>query len=148
MNRQDLKDQVWLRVAFDIAKLSTCARRDVGCVFLSKEGWALSTGYNGLAPDVAHCKDTPCPGASLPSGTGLEACEAIHAEQNALIQCKFPERIDTVYLTDSPCVACVKMLSVTSARRIVFARPYPHSESETLWKKRGGRLWEHVPLSS
>ena len=146
--RQLLKDRVFLAMALELSRLSTCARRDVGAIMVDRRHHIIASGYNGPAPDMPHCKDTPCPGASLPSGTGLEACEAIHAEQNALIQCKFPERIDTVYLTDSPCVACVKMLSVTSARRIVFARLYPHVESEVLWRKWGGRLWEHVPLSS
>jgi hypothetical protein len=40
----------------------------------------------------------------LPSGTGLDVCEAIHAEQNALLQCKDVEQIDTAYVTAMPCM--------------------------------------------
>lgn len=145
-DRQFLKDEVWLSVAFDIARLGTCARRKVGAVFLDERGHVLSTGYNGPAPDEPHCTDHPCPGADCPSGTGLELCEAIHAEQNALAQCKFPERVHTIYCTDSPCSHCIKMLATTSAKRIVFARAYPHSASEAYWKRRGG-VWDHRPLS-
>lgn len=142
LSRQDLKDQVWLKVAFDISMLGTCARRKVGVVFLDRHGHVSSTGYNGPAPEQPHCIDSPCAGADCPSGTGLDLCEAIHAEQNALVQCKFPHEVSTVYCTDSPCVHCVKMLMTTSAKRIVFAREYPHSPAKALWLRHGG-AWEH-----
>lgn len=144
MDRKDLKDQVWLSVAFDISRLGTCARRKVGAVFLDEKGHVLSTGYNGVAPDEPHCIDQPCAGANCPSGTGLELCEAIHGEQNALAQCKEPQKVHTVYCTDSPCIHCIKMIATTSAKRIVFARAYPHSASEAYWKRRGG-VWDHIP---
>lgn len=144
MDRKKLKDLVWLSVAFDISKLGTCARRQVGSVFLNANGHVIATGYNGPAPDAPHCIDTPCAGANCPSGTGLELCEAIHAEQNGLTQCRFPQEVETVYCTDSPCMHCVKMLATTSAKRIVFAREYPHSASKEYWERRGG-VWDHVP---
>ena len=143
--RQYLKDRVWLRVAMDIAALGTCHRRKVGAVFLDAKGRVLSTGYNGVAPDEVHCTDVKCQGADCPSGTGLELCQAIHAEQNAIAQCKFPDDIHTVYCTDSPCSHCIKMLATTSAKRIVFAREYPHSASKDYWEARGG-IWEHHPI--
>lgn len=143
--RQKLKDRVWLRVAFDIAELGTCARRKVGCVFLDAKGRVLATGYNGTAPGEEHCITSPCGGAHCKSGEGLDLCEAIHAEQNALAQCKFPDEVDTVYCTDSPCTHCAKQLAVTSARRVVFGREYPHSKSEKYWKGLG-RSWEHLPM--
>lgn len=145
MGREQLKDLVWLLVARDISALSTCARRQVGVIFLDEGGRVLASGYNGVPAGSPHCIDNPCPGVSCASGTGLDSCEAIHAEQNALVQCKFPLSISTVYCTDSPCLHCVKMLSATSARRIVFSRVYPHSESRAYWEGRGG-VWDHVPL--
>lgn len=143
--RASFKDKVWLSVAFDISTLGTCARRQVGAVFLDANGHVLSTGYNGPAPEATHCIDLPCPGANCPSGTGLELCEAIHAEQNGIVQCRFPMEVDTVYCTDSPCIHCVKMLAATSVRRIVFARAYPHTASEEYCKRRG-IVWDHVPI--
>lgn len=145
MKRSEKKDRVWLKVAIDISELSTCARRQVGAVFLDVHGNVQSTGYNGVAPESPHCIDSPCPGANLPSGTGLDKCLAIHAEQNALMQCKSPKEIHTVYCTDSPCMHCLKMLSSTSARRIVFSRLYPHPEGKLYWEGLG-RVWCHLPL--
>lgn len=145
MSRTNLKDEVWLRVAFEIARLGTCYRRQVGAVFLNEAGHVVATGYNGTPPGANHCIDNPCSGAKCPSGTGLELCEAIHAEQNGLLQLRNPFEVHTVYCTDSPCIHCVKMLMGTSVKRIVFARKYPHSTSEDLCKRRG-ILWDHVPI--
>ncbi len=35
----------------------------------------------------------------------------------------------------------------TSARRIVFAREYPHSKSKDLWLRDPERIWEHRQIS-
>lgn len=142
--RRRLKDLVWLRICFDLSVLGTCKRRQVGAVFLDIKGRVVATGYNGNAPGSAHCIDHPCRGASAPSGTGLELCEAIHAEQNALAHCHNIDLINTVYSTDSPCMHCVKMLATTPAARIVFAREYPHPASRLYWEGLG-RVWEHIP---
>lgn len=146
IDRQAMKDRLWLQVAANIATLGTCARRQVGCVFLDFKGRIAATGYNGVAPSVPHCIDTPCQGAGFPSGEGLDQCEAIHAEQNALTQCKFPDDIQTIYCTDAPCMHCVKMLATTGAQRIVFSRPYPHTDAERYWLALG-RSWEHIPYT-
>jgi dCMP deaminase len=90
---------------------------------------------------VIHCIDSPCPGVGQQAGQGLELCEAIHAEQNALIQCKFPEKLHTAYLTTSPCMHCVKMLAATPTIRIVFIEEYPHPEAANYWRGLG-RKWE------
>lgn len=133
-------DTYWLEIAHVIAKRGTCARRQVGAVLVNRSYQALATGYNGPARTLPHCTDTPCPGASHPSGQGLEACEAIHAEANALLQCPDVEQIHTCYTTASPCVHCVKLLLNTGCQRIVFAQDYPHSHSRALWEA-AGREW-------
>ena len=106
-------------------------------------GHVRATGYNGPPRGFAHCTDaSPCGGAHLPSGTGLELCEAVHAEQNALLQCADVDHIDTCYVTCAPCVTCVKLLLNTGCRRIVFRDAYPHMEvSYELWVVKGGREW-------
>jgi dCMP deaminase len=81
-----------------------------------------------------------CSGATSPSGTNLDACEAIHAEQNALLQCKSIYEIDTIYVTASPCVTCTKLLLNTSCRRVVYLEEYPHSQAKDMWIK-AGREW-------
>lgn len=128
------RDETGLALAAVWALRGTCIRRQVGCVLFDAQGQQLASGYNGPAPGQVHCTSRPCPGATAPSGTSLEACEAIHAEQNALIACSDISRIDTVYCTHSPCLHCVKMLLRTPARRIVFLERYAHDEpSHKLW---------------
>lgn len=144
-SRQHLKDLVWLRVAFEVSRLGTCPRRTVGCVLLDASGRVLSTGHNGGLPGAPHCIDVPCPGAEAKSGEGLDECDAIHAEQNAMIYCPFPSQIHTVYCTDSPCSSCVKLLLTAPAQRLVFARAYPHPYARSRWED-AGRKWDHVPV--
>jgi dCMP deaminase len=131
------KDEYFSQLALLVARRSTCARRSVGCVLVSHRGHILGTGYNGVPRGHTHCTDVRCPGASLPSGTGLDVCEAIHAEQNALLQCKDVEQIDTAYVTAMPCMTCTKLLLNTSCRRIVYVDPYPHEAAKQLWTKNG-----------
>lgn len=131
------KDEYFSQLALLVARRSTCARRSVGCVLVSHRGHILGTGYNGVPRGHTHCTDVRCPGASLPSGTGLDVCEAIHAEQNALLQCKDVEQIDTAYVTAMPCMTCTKLLLNTSCRRIVYVEPYPHDTAKQLWIKNG-----------
>jgi len=124
----------------------TCLRRKVGCVLMDEYGIVLSTGYNGVARGLPHCGDPncSCDGHDHVSGFGLESCEAIHAEQNALIQCTRPMDIYSCYVTVSPCVSCVKMLLNTPCVRIVFGEEYAHGElSGSLWR-RALRGWFRV----
>ena len=82
-----------------------------------------------------------CKGSTSPSGTNLDACHAIHAEQNALLQCKDVDSIDTCYTTVSPCITCLKMLLNTSCRRLVFSEQYAQAEHLELWTQ-AGRTYE------
>lgn len=134
------KDVYFLRMAMLASEQATCRRRRVGTILVNDRHHVMATGYNGPPSGFPHCTDEPCLGASSESGLGLELCEAIHAEQNALLQCKNAYEIDTCYSTDSPCVHCVKLLLNTSCKRIVFIREYPHPAARQLWH-RAGRRW-------
>lgn len=126
------------------AKRSTCCRRSVGCVLLDDRGHILATGYNGVPAGYPHCSEGhKCPGSDLPSGQGLDSCFAIHAEQNALLQCPDVKLIRGCVVSCAPCVTCTKLLLNTGCRCIVFREDYPHSEvAATLWKQ-AGRMWVH-----
>lgn len=131
-------NQHYIAMARDIAQMGTCHRRQVGCVLVDAHNVILATGFNGTPPEWPHCRypEIPtdvCPGAHLPSGTGLDTCMANHAEINALIKCGDVSRIRTVYTTTSPCISCVKAILCTGASRIVFSEEYPHQESKYLW---------------
>ena len=161
------KDQWALALAHVTAKRATCLRRQVGCVLVNARGHVLSTGYNGVAAGQPHCNDTQepmkafversgmseawaehevvihpfaCSGSQSPSGVNLDGCQAIHAEQNALLQCRDVYEIHTCYVTASPCMTCVKLLLNTSCDRIVFAEEYPHKAAQDLWVA-SGREW-------
>jgi dCMP deaminase len=137
---------VWgLKLAKLVAERGTCYRRQVGCVLLSARGHILASGYNGVPAGWHHCSEDPsgCPGALAPSGLMLDGCQAIHAEQNALLQCKDIYGIAACYCTVSPCITCVKLLLNTSCQRIVFREHYPHATAQSLWET-GSRTWVHL----
>lgn len=75
---------------------------------------------------------------------GQDKCEAIHAEQNALLQCRDVYDIDTAYVTLSPCMACAKLLLNTGCKRIVFLEEWTDPTSRELWT-RAEREWELFP---
>lgn len=131
-------DEYFLQGAEWVATRGTCTRRQVGCILVNRRGHIIATGYNGPASGAPHCIDAghACLGAKALSGTNLEQCEAIHAEQNALLQCKDVYDINTAYVTTSPCITCVKLLLATSCQRIVFRTAYAHDQqSRDLWHK-------------
>ena len=168
------RDAYFLELTRLIATRSTCLRRAVGCVLVNARGHVLATGYNGVAAGLPHCNESfyeddegvlhdesiegaqrlvhprACVGAfradgkRWSSGKNLEGCEAIHAEQNALLQCRDVWEIDTAYVTVSPCLTCVKLLLNTACRRIAFTERYAaphHDAAASLWQQSGKRSW-------
>lgn len=129
-----------LVIAAAVATRGTCLRRKVGCVLTDARGRVLATGYNGVARGAPHCNEGhSCAGATWPPGAGLDACEAVHAEQSALTQCREPDLIHACYVTVSPCVSCLKLLMNTGCQRVVFSEAYAQDAS-ALWIKLG-REW-------
>lgn len=140
----------FLEIAAVVATRSTCLRRHVGCVLVDNRNHILATGYNGVPSGMPHCNKYDqfdaigypfaCDGASAKSGEKLDACMAIHAEANALLQCPDVYAIETAYCTTMPCVHCIKLLLNTSCKRIVYIEDYPHSEAKQLWLTQGRSL--------
>ena len=129
------KDLYFARMAELVSTRATCMRRAVGCVLVNLRGHVLSTGYNGRPSGAPHCNHIgdifdstkipyACESAFAKSGDALNGCDAIHAEQNALLQCRDVYAIHTCYTTTSPCITCVKLLLNTSCTRIVYHTPY------------------------
>lgn len=139
------KPEYFLTMASLVSTMGTCSRRQVGCVLVNSKFHVLATGYNGVPRGHTHCTDKPCAGTGFKSGEGLDKCQAVHAEQNALLQCHDVEEIHTAFVTVSPCIHCVKLLLNTSCRRIVFSENYPHGESAEIWMN-SGREWFHSPI--
>lgn len=139
MDTRPAKHTTFIRMAKVLSEQATCARRQVGCILVDKNNYIIGSGYNGPAHGLIHCIDYPCAGACFDSGQALDRCEAIHAEQNALMQCTDIHKIVTAYITTSPCMHCIKMLLNTSCELIVFEKPY-NDGALKLWLDSGRDL--------
>ena len=126
------KYEIFMGVAKTLALGSTCPRRSVGCVLLDENNHILSTGYNGVPRGFTHCTEESCEGATSQSGENLHLCRAVHAEQNALMQCKNIHDISVVIVTTSPCMHCMKMLLNTNAQGIFYGEVYDKKALE-IW---------------
>lgn len=136
------RDELRMQHVAILEQRGTCKRRKVAFVLIDKHGRVLSEGYNGVASGHPHCSEPghECPGADLPSGTGLDQCQALHAEQNAILHLKDPYAVDTAYGSCSPCDSCIKLLLGTSCRRIVVRELYPHSNAVRMWIEAGRQI--------
>lgn len=139
------RDQYFLSMAKLVATRSTCSRRAAGCILVDARGVVLATGHNGVPAGQPHCTDRLCPGAAAESGRALELCEAIHAEQNALMFCPDITRIVTCYVTCGCCVFCTRMLLNTACQRIVFLEEYSHLRAKQLWIG-ASRQWDLMEI--
>lgn len=110
-----------------------------GNILPNEKGYVVARA-RGVLTKAIH--GNACAGAEALSGTNLDGCEALHAEQNALLQCREVYDIDTCYVTASPCITCIKLLFNTGCQRIVFIEEYPHPEARELWIT-VGRAWIH-----
>jgi len=122
-------DEYFCEITRQVAKRSTCLRRNVGAVIV-KDRRILSTGYNGAPRGLPHCEETDCLRQQLgiPSGQRQEICRALHAEQNAIIQAALHGVAiagSTIYVTHQPCVTCAKMIINAGIERIVCLSTYP-----------------------
>jgi dCMP deaminase len=146
MSKRESKNLTFLKMAKVLSAQATCVRRSVGCIFTDVNNVIIASGYNGNAKELQHCLDVPCAGAGYSNGQGLDVCEAIHAEQNAILMLKNTSELHTCYTTTSPCPHCLKMLLNTGCQRIVFSEAHASAaQSEELWR-RTGRAWVHLPL--
>lgn len=140
------KPVTFLAMARLLSMQSTCIRRQVGCILLDEHWHIIGSGYNGVGKGLPHCIDNPCAGANCESGTNLHICEAIHAEQNALMQCHDIHKIKYAVCTTSPCMHCMKMLLNTSCEKIIHTGVYDELALD-LWRS-SGRLSYNISASS
>lgn len=94
---------------------------------------------------VCACGNTwPCdeavpPGSSYDTGAGT--CIALHAEQNALIRAGERAQGSTLYCTEEPCEACMRLVRGAGiAAAIWYAGSWVQNTQRTLWQRYVGRL--------
>ena len=127
----DKWDKRFIELAELVASWSSCYQenRQVGAVIV-KDKRIMTTGYNGAPSGIESCKTKgKCLRRELdvPSGTKLELCYAVHAEQNAICQAaQHGHAIDggTAYVTISPCLTCAKLLVNAGIKEVVYSGEY------------------------
>lgn len=132
-HRQKLKNKILMETAFLWAEASYSERLQVGCV-IARDNRILCTGYNGTLPDTANvCEDD--------GGTTLET--VVHAEENAILYCArkgISVEGAVIYVTDSPCVRCAKMIISAKISAVFFNRPYRDSAPLNLLRENGVKV--------
>jgi len=128
-------DNYFIEIAKVVSSRSTCLRRRFGAVIV-KDRVIISTGYNGSPRGMPNCIDTgKCTRKELniPSGERYELCEAVHAEQNAIVNGS-PERMKdaTIYIAGfnedggfadaTPCRLCNRMIRNAQITEIVYLK--------------------------
>src|SRR5205823_3333293 len=108
-------EEVYMRMAEELAKRSTCARNQVGAVIATSDlTQVLGIGYNGNARGLPNACDSTEPGK----------CGCIHGEQNSLIKAGASMPGKVMFVTVSPCVMCAKMIVNCNVDRVYYRNPY------------------------
>jgi dCMP deaminase len=108
-------EEVYMRMAEELAKRSTCARLRVGSVIATADlTQVLGIGYNGNARGLPNACDSPEPGR----------CGCVHSEANALLKAGAQIEGKVMFVTAAPCVMCAKMIVNTNVRRVYYRRAY------------------------
>ncbi len=128
-------DNYFIEIAKAVSARSTCLRRKYGAVIV-KDHVIISTGYNGSPRGIENCIDVKkCrrKEMNIPSGERYELCEAVHAEQNAIVNGS-PERMKDaiIYIAGfeedgssangKPCKLCDRMIRNARISGIVYLR--------------------------
>lgn len=99
--RRQLKHEVYMRMAQQLARLSTCRRLSVEAVLLRRDGSVAGVGYNGALPGQPHCAPETC-------NPSARCFNTRHAERSALDYSS--GEVATAYVTHEPCLRCTQDL--------------------------------------
>ena len=120
--------EVYMRMAEELAKRSTCDRLQVGTVLTDAEFEnVVAIGYNGNARGFPNRCDTAIPGA----------CGCIHSEQNALVKAPGHLRGKVAFVTVSPCVTCAKLMIQANVSYLFYREAYRNPEGISVLKQGG-----------
>jgi dCMP deaminase len=107
--------EVYMRMAEELAKRSTCARLQVGTVLTDAHlEHVVAIGYNGNARGFPNRCDS----------TEAGKCGCIHSEMNALVKSPgaLPDKV--AFVTASPCVMCAKLMVQAKVSHLFFREAY------------------------
>ena len=107
--------EVYMRMAEELAKRSTCARLQVGSVITNPTlEHVVAIGYNGNARGFPNRCDS----------TEEGKCGCIHSEMNALVKSPGEMRDKVAFVTASPCVMCAKLMVQAYVSHLFFRERY------------------------
>ena len=115
-NKQILLDKRYLKMAQIWAENSYCKRRKVGAL-LVKNKMIISDGYNG----------TPSGFENICEENEVTKPYVLHAEANAITKVAKSNNSSlgaTLYVTDSPCLECAKLIIQAGIKRLVYTNEY------------------------
>ncbi len=124
-------DKRYLRMAKIWAENSYCQRLQVGAIIV-KNGSIISDGYNGTPRGFENVCEDP--------ETGRTKQYVLHAEANALTKVARSTNDcsgATLYITDSPCIECAKLIIQSAIARVVYCKEYRLPEGRDLLRRAG-----------
>ena len=153
-------DKRYLRMAFIWSENSYALRRKVGALIV-KDNSIISDGYNGTPSGFPNvCEYAVIKKGKTHIGNCIDKTKdrnwiknlpsekwdlktypyVLHAEANAITKLAKSHNSSegaTLYVTDSPCMECAKLIIQAGIRRIVYAREYRLTESLDLLTRAG-----------
>ncbi len=115
------------------AENSYCERRKVGALIV-RDRMIISDGYNGTPSGFENiCEDEE----------GSTKAYVLHAEANAITKVAKSHNSSqdaTLYITDSPCIECAKLIIQAGIKRVVYSRAYRITDGLDLLKRAGVEL--------
>ena len=131
-------DHSYIEMAHVWSKNSYCERRQVGAL-LVKDRMIISDGYNGTPSGFENiCEEED----------NTTKPYVLHAEANAITKVAKSNNSSegsTLYITDSPCMECAKLIIQSGIVRVVYDRKYRITDGLDLLE-RAGILVEELNL--
>ena len=121
------------------AENSYCQRRQVGALIV-KDKMIISDGYNGTPSGFENICE---------NDEGLTKPYVLHAEANAITKiARSMNNSDgaTLYVTDSPCIECSKLIIQAGIKRVIYAKEYRLTEGVELLRRAGIEV-VHLPIT-
>ena len=126
------KTDYYLDIAAQVAKRSTCLRRQYGAIVV-RDDQIIGTGYNGSARGIINCCDRgTCQREAMgvPPGERYELCESVHAEVNACLAAGRERCIGaTLYIagwqgdqrldSPAPCFMCARVIRNCGIKEVI-----------------------------
>ena len=129
-DKQGLLDRRYLRMATIWAENSYCKRRQVGAL-LVKDKMIISDGFNGTPTGFENDCETP---------ENTSKAYVLHAEANAITKVAMSNNSSagsTLYITDSPCIECAKLIIQSGIKRVIYGRAYRLTDGIDLLERAG-----------